>query len=739
MKVIHLISGGDTGGAKTHVLTLLEGLNRTITAELVCFREGEFAQEAREMGIPTTIFEGNRIGRTAEKLAEYIRAGGFQVIHCHGARGNMMGYLMRRATGLPVVTTMHSDYKLDYMGRPAGRLTYGNINAFVLRRFDYYIGVSDAMTDLLISRNFPPQQCYTIYNGIDFRTRKEGTDRIAYLRSLGAQVEEGDLVVGIAARLNPVKDVATLIRGFALAAGSCPRLRLVIAGDGEEREMLEKLAQELGVADKVCFAGWISGGMDQFYQSLDINTLTSLSETFPYALTEGVRYGLPTVSSRVGGVPYLIDHEVNGFLFPAGDAQALGRALIRLAEDEALRRRMGTLLREKAMAKFSLKKTIETQLSIYEDICRRAARPKERREGVLICGSYGKENAGDDAILHAIIREMRQIDPYMPITVLSRRPDQTRLIYRVDAIHTFHGMEWWRRMGKTRLYVSGGGSLIQDVTSRRSLWYYLSNMKTAKRRGNQVMMYGCGIGPVIREGHRKLSAKVMNRYVDAITLREPDSLQKLREMGVTRPEIHLSADPAVTMPPAPAELVDSAMLSNGVPTQGKYLCVALRNWPGFEEKLPMICRSAEWASRELGLTPVFLAVEKLQDPEVARRAAGMLSVPCYVIADPGAPAVIAGILSRMAAVVSMRLHALIFSAGQGVPLVGIVYDPKVSAFLKYIGQDNYMELEDVTEQRLTEAIRTAVSQPRDPVAVERLRQIEGVNVETAAKLYAKER
>ena len=75
------------------------------------------------------------------------------------------------------------------------------------------------------------------------------------------------------------------------------------------------------------------------------------------------------------------------------------------------------------------------------------------------------------------------------------------------------------------------GSLIQDVTSRRSLWYYLYNIRQAKRRHNQVMMYGCGIGPVIREQHRKLAAKTMNRFVDAITLREPDSLRSCGPWG----------------------------------------------------------------------------------------------------------------------------------------------------------------------------------------------------------------
>ena len=116
MKVIHLISGGDSGGAKTHVLSLLQNLNKTITVQLVCFRDGPFAEEARSMGIPTEIMGGNNIPRLRRKLTDYIKAGGYEVIHCHGSRANMVGALLRSSTGLPVVSTVHSDYKLDYMG-----------------------------------------------------------------------------------------------------------------------------------------------------------------------------------------------------------------------------------------------------------------------------------------------------------------------------------------------------------------------------------------------------------------------------------------------------------------------------------------------------------------------------------------------------------------------------------------------------------------------------------------------
>ena len=133
MKVIHLISGGDSGGAKTHVLSLLRNLNETITAQLVCFRDGPFAEEARSLGIPVEIMRGNNIPRLRRQLTSYIKEGGYQLIHCHGSRANMIGALLRKPTGLPVVSTVHSDYKLDYMGRPFARLTFGASGSGVWR------------------------------------------------------------------------------------------------------------------------------------------------------------------------------------------------------------------------------------------------------------------------------------------------------------------------------------------------------------------------------------------------------------------------------------------------------------------------------------------------------------------------------------------------------------------------------------------------------------------------------
>ena len=318
MRVVHLIGGGDTGGAKTHVLGLLKELKKQIDAELVCFRGGEFSEDAEKLGIPVHIIDTGNPFTDLPRLKKLLRPGEVDVLHCHGARGNLMGTMMKRYLKVPVITTVHSDYKLDYLGRPAARLVYGSTNTVCLRWVDYYICVAGPVTEAMIERNFPAERIYTIYNGIDFNAPKNCVPRGEFLRGLGLDYQEGDVVVGIVARMTAIKDHSTLLRAMKIACGECPRLKLVCAGDGEDEKKLRDLAKSLGIEGKVCFAGWVKD-MDSFYGAVDINLLSSLSEGFPYALAEGTRFALPTLSTRVGGVPVLIDHEENGFLFEPGD------------------------------------------------------------------------------------------------------------------------------------------------------------------------------------------------------------------------------------------------------------------------------------------------------------------------------------------------------------------------------------------------------------------------------------
>lgn len=741
MKVIHLISGGDTGGAKTHVLSLLYNLSKTMDVTLVCFRRGPFSDEAEGMGIRTLIPEGGFF-RSLRRIRGLIDSEGFDLIHCHGSRANLAGALLRGALRLPVLSTVHSDYRLDYLGRPLAAMTYGRLNLWALRRIKYHVGVSEAMRRLLISRGFRASTSFAIYNGIDFQRAAPLTDSAAFYKRVGADVNDGDVVVGIAARLDPVKDVATMIRGFAMAREKAPNLKLIIAGDGQERETLSALAKSLGCGEALSFAGWLED-MDEFYASLHVNALTSISETFPYAITEGAFHRLPTVSSRVGGIPQIITHGETGLLFEAGDADALADCLVTLANDGELRQRLGRAIHERAARDFSIAETCREQREVYEEILRREALPKDHREGVLICGAYGMGNAGDEAILLAIVREMRSIDAKMPITVLSRRPAEAMLNTDADAIHTFDFPGFRREAKRARLYINGGGSLIQDVTSRRSLWYYLNTIRTAKRLGCRVQMYGCGIGPVLHETDIAITRRILNRYVDAVTLREPDSLDELSRFGVTKPTKILASDPALTLSAAPEREVKELLIKNGAEAEGRYICLALRDWPGFEEKAPCFAAAAKYALERYGLTPLFLPINHRNDAAAAAKVTALLEGAEYrVIPGPMPAEMTIGLMARMDIVVSMRLHGLIFAAGQGVPLVGVSYDPKVTAFLRYIGSEACVELSELTADGLCKLIdgAAAMRDKKEELAesVRRLRDIEGRNVETARFLLEKE-
>ncbi len=364
-----------------------------------------------------------------------------------------------------------------------------------------------------------------------------------------------------------------------------------------------------------------------------------------------------------------------------------------------------------------------------------------KRSGILICGSYGLGNTGDEAILKAILREARSAAGGEELTVLSRDPAETTARHGVAALHMFDIPGILRAMGRVRLYINGGGSLIQDATSRRSLLYYLFTLRAARWRGCKVLMYGCGIGPVSRLGDVALVRRVLNTCVDAITLREDASLAELRRFGVDRPETVLAADPVLSLQPAPQGETDALMARLGLDPAGAYLGVCLRTWKGFEDKAPVIADAVRYARDKYGLTPVFLSVNHITDGDAADLVCARLDgpAPC-VLRQPLSSELMLGLTSRMQAVISMRLHGLIFAAGQGVPLVGITYDPKVSGFLSYMGQELYQDLDLLTcgslRAMLDQALALRDSRDTLHAAVERLRRLEQNNSDVLRRLLA---
>jgi glycosyltransferase involved in cell wall biosynthesis len=279
----------------------------------------------------------------------------------------MFAWMLRSRVPQPLVTTVHSDPWLDYMGRPLADLLYGSINRTALHKIPSHICVSDTMRELLISRGFDPESLSVLYNGVDFSAPPPALTREEFLSQIGLSYEPDSVIFGIAARLSPVKDIPTLLKAFSQVVEQEPTARLVIAGDGEIAEELHALAERICPEGTVCFAGWLQD-TDSFYGAMDVNTLTSLSETFPYALTEGGRMHCATIASAVGGIPHMILDGQTGLLFQPGDVEALARHMLLMIREPETRHQLGEAMYERTRTEFSLEATVHTQERIYRKL-----------------------------------------------------------------------------------------------------------------------------------------------------------------------------------------------------------------------------------------------------------------------------------------------------------------------------------------------------------------------------------
>ncbi len=736
MKILHMISGGELGGAKTHVHTLLSGLCKTEDVLLVCFIEGSFAEEAKALGIPTLVLDTSVPG-AVRRLTRLIREQGFELLHCHGSRANLIGSLLKHKVGLPLISTVHSDYRRDYKARPLAGLTYGSVNKLALRQMDFWIGVSPSIVDRLHERGFDPNRTFVIPNGIDFSLGAPAQARTDFLRALGIEPQANLTVFGCAARMDTDKDIRTLLRAFSRTAAVCPEARLLIAGDGSQRRRMEALAAELCPAGTVVFVGWITD-TKSFFSSLDVNILVSVSESFPYALPEGAICRCATIAARLGNIPNPVEHEVNGLLFPPRNEDALAAEMIRLAQNPALIRLYADHLYEKVRRDDSVEAMLERQKQIYQTVLRRTARAASRkRDGVLICGAYGKGNSGDDAILTAIAAALRERDSDLPIYATSRAPARTARDVEVGSVYAFNPWRLHRLMRRTALYLSGGGSLIQDATSTRSLRYYLYSLRAARRRGNRVMMFGCGIGPVRRPINRRRARQIIQECVDQISLRDRTSLLELQSLGVTGIPVSVTADLAFLIQPADPVAVEALCAVHGIAPSERLLILAPRPWEGAGRLAEAFAETARYAAEAYGYRSVLLAMEPERDRSVCRRVAALAAeagVVCPVWEANRNVGMVVGLIRRADAVLAMRLHALIFAASQGTRYAGVSYDPKVSGFLRDMEQSLCCTLEEADASRLKALVDGLLNAEDSTKTARRLRELAKENFDLAFSL-----
>ena len=369
-KVLHLISGGDVGGAKTHVLTLVKELQKNLTVKIICFIEGSFAQEARDMGIDIQVIPQPRREdlKIIDTLIKIIKDEGFTLIHSHGARANLITRFIKRKLPIPCVTTIHSDFMLDFRGNLYKHIVFTNLNIFALKRFDYFIAVSENFREMLIGRGFPKNRIFTVYNGMNFDEDISYESKAKFLEDRGLPYLKDKKLIGILARLHPVKGHEIFIKAAAdILASNNKDIHFLITGNAREMPVLDNLINQLGIEENIHFIGFVDAPYN-FLNAIDINVLTSYSESFPYVLLEGARLEKPTISSKVGGIPMLIEDGINGYLFEPGDSDELGKKLNDMIQNDAKSKAMGKLLYKKANDNYSLKNLAMNHINIYNSM-----------------------------------------------------------------------------------------------------------------------------------------------------------------------------------------------------------------------------------------------------------------------------------------------------------------------------------------------------------------------------------
>lgn len=332
---------------------------------------------------------------------------------------------------------------------------------------------------------------------------------------------------------------------------------------------------------------------------------------------------------------------------------------------------------------------------------------------VVVSGYYGFSNAGDEAMLAAMIEALTDIEPDIRIVVLSGNPENTRQRHGVDAVYRLNYPEIIRVLRESDLLISGGGSLLQDVTSDRSLYYYLSIMMLAKKLGKPVMLYAQGIGPV-RGTLAKGAMRYIGNMVDLITVRDEGSLGELSRLKVTKPPVYVTADPVLGMHQVDRQIGRNILKGTGISQATPLVGISVREWQDLEHYKEVLARAADRIISELKAQVVFIPMQCPEDFKAAELIAAKCREKVTVLSEQYTTTELLSLVGNLDLLIGIRLHALIFAAVMHVPLIGISYDPKIDRFLSILGENRIGTLDSINAEELfakIEALWPQIARP----------------------------
>lgn len=362
IRVLECIRQGQIGGGESHLLCLVEHLDRVrFDPVVLSFTSGPMVDRLQDMGVNThVIFTEKPFDvRVWKRVREFLRQQQVDIIHAHGTRANSNIIWAARSLKIPVIYTVH------------GWSFHQDQNPFVKRvrilgerlltsasRLNISVSDSNKESGRKVIRSF---RSVVINNGID-QEKFSPARKVKDVRAeLG--IPDNVLLVLFMARFTGHKQPLTLIRAFHKAAKQAPDMRLLMVGDGDEKEMAYALLKELQIEDKVIMQPFRQDVPDVLAAS-DLYVLPSLWEGLPIGLLEAMSMGKAVIATRVDGTKEVVKHQENGLMTEPGNVDELANAIVRLATDSLLRDKF----RENALLMVKDRFNAKTMTRAIEDL-----------------------------------------------------------------------------------------------------------------------------------------------------------------------------------------------------------------------------------------------------------------------------------------------------------------------------------------------------------------------------------
>ena len=674
MKILMATMGLDIGGAETHIVELSKQLKQQGHDIAIISNGGVYVPEITAAGIrhyeaPLHLRNVGTMIKARGILKEVIAKENPDVVHAHARIPAFLCGTLHKSMKFPFVTTAHWVF------------TSKGVLRYLTNWGQRTVAVSDDIKAYLIREyGLPAENISVTINGIDTEKFSPAVSGEEVIAEFG--LDKSRPILSYVSRMD--EDRALVARQLIEIAPELdkrvPGVQLLIAGGGNVYDELLAKAKEVNAAmGRTCIT--MPGART------DINKIVAAGEVFvgvSRAALEAMAAAKPVIVAGNEGYHGLFtadkleEAQAGNFCcrgLPLSEPKVLLEdvsAALNLSAQE--KEKVGAYGRQVIFDHYSVRRMAGDCLAMYEQA-------RRKKYNVVMSGYYGFSNTGDDAILESICQGVRDVSDEVELTVLSKDPELTRKQYGLSAVPRFNIPQVISALKKSDLLLSGGGSLLQDTTSTRSLVYYVSVMNLARMLGKPVMLYANGIGPVRKEANRGRVRKAVEQAA-AVTLRDHSSAQELREMGVKRADLTVTADPVFRLTPAAASCARELMLQTGLPEGRNFVAVSVRDWEAAKNFPAGLAALCDHLRRSYDLEVLFLLMQPGVDRGMTEAVRKAMAEPSYVLEAATTPREMMAVLGQAKLCLAMRLHTLIFAARMAVPTLGLVYDPKVASFLQ---------------------------------------------------------